>query len=103
MAASSLYVLHALLTRRRDSAHPTPAVKSFFFYMPTTLALATTLLILLYISSTSNIFIIHPLTRPRIGGSPLNFVNSSKIPTRGGGVGVAEDRRGVRIEMGIHG
>ncbi|KAH6806206.1 hypothetical protein C2S53_011514 [Perilla frutescens var. hirtella] len=120
MAASSLYVLHNLLTRRRDSTYQTPTLKSFFFYMPTTLALATSLLILLYISSTSNLFFIHTshihLTHPKIGASlnhekpnnsspfsPPKFVDYTKISKRDGGVGVAEDRSGFRIEMGFHG
>ncbi|CAA0841455.1 Exostosin family protein [Striga hermonthica] len=55
-AAASLDLLHNLFTRRRDSSHPAPTLKSLFFLMPTTLALASSLLILLYISSTSNVF-----------------------------------------------
>lgn len=120
MAASSLYVLHNLLTRRRDSAHQAPTLKSFFVYMPTTLALATSLLILLYISSTSNLFFINPhqlhFAHPKIGASlnhekPTNsspsslsrFVDFTGIPIRDGGVGVAEDRSDLELGMGSHG
>lgn len=120
MAASSLYVLHNLLTRRRDSAHQTPTLKSFFVYMPTTLALATSLLILLYISSTSNLFFINPhhlhFAHPKIGASlnhekptnsspssPSRFVDFTGIPRKDGGVGVAEDRSALELEMGSHG
>ncbi|XP_057781189.1 probable glycosyltransferase At5g03795 isoform X2 [Salvia miltiorrhiza] len=113
-AASSLYVLHSLLTRRRDSAHPVPALKSFFFYMPTTLALATSLLILLYISSTSNLFFIHPhhipLAHPKIGASlnfsqfpPLKFADFAEIQTPDGAIREAEDRIDFRLQMGLHG
>lgn len=104
-AASSLYVLHSLLTRRRDSI---PALKSFFFYMPTTLALATSLLILLYISSTSNLFFIHPhhrhhhiplrLTHPKIGAS-LNFSQFADFAE----IREAEDRSDFRLQLGLHG
>ncbi|XP_073298104.1 probable glycosyltransferase At5g03795 [Primulina huaijiensis] len=59
MATSSLF-MHTLLTRRRDPSRHTYAVKSLYFFMPATLALTTSLIILLYISSTSNLFFIHP-------------------------------------------
>ncbi|KAL2456342.1 Exostosin family protein [Abeliophyllum distichum] len=58
--ASSFFLLHTILTRRRDSNTQSHTLKSFFFFMPTTLALATSFLILFYISSTSNLFFIHP-------------------------------------------
>ncbi|KAL7137174.1 hypothetical protein ABFS83_10G074700 [Erythranthe nasuta] len=75
MAATSAYLLNNLLTRRRDRSNNTHALKPLFYFMPTTLALATTLLILLYISSTSNLFFIHPnhLKNHEIPNIPLSF------------------------------
>ncbi|KAL1545606.1 lactose synthase [Salvia divinorum] len=107
-AASSLYVLHSLLTRRRDSAHLSLPLKSFFFYMPSTLALATSLLILLYISSTSNLFFIHPhLAHPEIGAS-LNFSQSPPLKftdfaIRDRAIREAQDRSNFRLQMGLQG
>lgn len=123
MAASSLYLLHNFLTRRRDANDQTHTLKSFFFLMPTTLALATSFLILLYISSTSNLFFIHPhhlqLTHPAIGASinhekptnffsfsPPKFVGFRKIPhfsKRDGGLGDAEDQSNFKHHMSSHG
>lgn len=59
MATSSLFI-HTLLTRRRDPRTQAYGLKSLYFFMPATLALTTSLIILLYISSTSNLFFIHP-------------------------------------------
>ncbi|XP_047976806.1 probable glycosyltransferase At5g03795 isoform X1 [Salvia hispanica] len=99
-AASSLYVLHSLLTRRRDSAHLPLPIKSFFFYMPTTLALATSLLILLYISSTSNLFFIHP--HPQIRAS-LNFSQFPPLKFPDFTIPQAEDRSNFRLQLRLQG
>ncbi|KAL8526917.1 hypothetical protein ACS0TY_015968 [Phlomoides rotata] len=81
MAASSLYVLHTLLTRRRDATVQTHTLKSLFFLMPTTLALATSLLILLYISSTSNVFFIHPPLHLQLTHPPTAVSLNHENPT----------------------
>lgn len=123
MAASSVYLFHNLLTRRRDRNNPTHTLKSLFFFMPTTLALATSLLILLYISSTSNLFFIHPhrlrLTHPPSGASinhdkparvaplsPPKFVDLLKTPPfleRDGVLREGEEHNDFKPHMGSHG
>ncbi|KAL3830162.1 hypothetical protein ACJIZ3_018964 [Penstemon smallii] len=125
MSTSSFYLLHHLLTRRRrDQNSQSPyTLKSLFFLMPTTLALATSLLILLYISSTSNLFSIHPhhlqLTHPSNSDSrnhekpnkvstfaPPNFVNfgeNGHFSERGGVLGKTEVQSAPKNHMVSHG
>ncbi|GER26986.1 exostosin-like [Striga asiatica] len=120
----SLDLLHNLLSRRRDSNHPAPTLKSVFFLMPTTLALASSLLILLYISSTSNLFFTHQhhslhLTQPtngtfinhempsvNISRNHSTFVTGgefSRISTVNGVPVGAEGQSDFRLQMGCHG
>ncbi|KAL0410237.1 UNVERIFIED_CONTAM: putative glycosyltransferase [Sesamum latifolium] len=117
MAASSFYLLHNLLTRRRDPNYHSTALKSIFFFMPTTLALATSLLILLYISSTSTLFLPH---HPQLTSSASASVNNEKptkvfsffppevvrfrkISKRDGVLGEAEDQSNFKLHTGSRG
>ncbi|KAG8376861.1 hypothetical protein BUALT_Bualt09G0107900 [Buddleja alternifolia] len=119
MAASSIYLLHSVLTRRRDQNLHFSSLKSLLFLMPTTLALATSLLILLYISSTSNFFFIHPHHLQLDGAStnhqkpskilsfsPPKFVGFSEIPNfsaRDGVIGETKDQNTFNFHMGSQG
>ncbi|KAK6131642.1 hypothetical protein DH2020_034656 [Rehmannia glutinosa] len=123
MATSSFDLLHNFLTRRRDANYHTRTLKSLFFLMPTTLALATSLFILLYISSTSNLFFIYPhhlqLTHPASGASinrekptkffsvsPPRIVGIRKIPRfskKDGFLEQGEAQSDFKLHMGSHG
>ncbi|XP_075502168.1 putative glycosyltransferase At5g03795 [Primulina tabacum] len=80
MATSSLFI-HTLLTRRRDPSTHVYGLKSLYFFMPATLALTTSLIILLYISSTSNLFFIHPQHLQISGSGDGDFLIRDK-PTK---------------------
>ncbi|XP_011094176.1 probable glycosyltransferase At5g03795 [Sesamum indicum] len=117
MAASSFYLLHNLLTRRRDPNYPSAALKSIFFFMPTTLALATSLLIVLYISSTSTLFLPHHLQLTTSASASVNneqptkvfsffppeVVRFRKIWKRDGVLGETEDPSNFKLHTGSRG
>ncbi|KAL0308250.1 UNVERIFIED_CONTAM: putative glycosyltransferase [Sesamum radiatum] len=117
MAASSFYLLHNLLTRRRDPNYPSAALKSIFFFMPTTLALVTSLLILLYISSTSTLFLPHHLHLTSSASASVNnekptkvfsffppeVVRFRKVSRRDGVIGEAEDQSDFKLHTGSRG
>ncbi|KAL0338751.1 UNVERIFIED_CONTAM: putative glycosyltransferase [Sesamum angustifolium] len=117
MAASSFYLLHNLLTRRRDPNYPSAALKSIFFFMPTTLALVTSLLILLYISSTSTLFLPHHLHLTSSASASVNnekptkvfsffppeVVRFRKVSRRDGVIGEAEDQSNFKLHTGSRG
>ncbi|KAK4382141.1 putative glycosyltransferase [Sesamum angolense] len=117
MAASSFYLLHNLLTRRRDPNYPSAALKSIFFFMPTTLALVTSLLILLYISSTSTVFLPHHLHLTSSASASVNnekptkvfsffppeVVRFREVSRRDGVIGEAEDQSNFKLHTGSRG
>ncbi|KAL0346931.1 UNVERIFIED_CONTAM: putative glycosyltransferase [Sesamum calycinum] len=117
MAASSFYLLHNLLTRRRDPNYPSAALKSIFFFMPTTLALVTSLLILLCISSTSTLFLPHHLHLTSSASASVNnekptkvfsffppeVVRFRKVSRRDGVIGEAEDQSDFKLHTGSRG
>lgn len=120
MTTSSVHLLHLLITRRREPLTHTHRLKLFFLLMPTTLALVTSLLVLLYIFSTSSIFLVHPvhhrlhLTYPTdfvnrekptkdFNLPPPKSVNSTQVPCFSCVLGRSEDQNAQKLHLGYNG